>query len=182
MARFNFLIYATIAMLVLASCGPDNKNEPSIASVQKGAQSFAASTAKPAAAHTMEKMLEMAGIKDPDHVKVFLKDLQDGLRDNNKEVVASFLRYPFKIYKNGAEKRSYASKEEFLPDYDKFFTKDVKDAVQKTEFDDLFVNSKGVMIGNGEIWMSGWDENMKPGPVKIIAIQPPDKTKKRKKP
>lgn len=127
-----------------------------------------------------DSKLEMAGVKSPEEMKDFLKKLQTALSANDKAAVAGMIKYPFKIYKDGVEKKSYPSEKEFVKDFDKFFTADVKKAVSDATYDSLFINAKGVMIGNGEVWMSGWDEKLNPGPVKIIAVQPPEKSKKKK--
>jgi hypothetical protein len=43
--------------------------------------------------------------------------------------------------------------------YDQLFGSRVHDAINKQTFDGLFVNSRGVMIGTGEVWLGGACEN-----------------------
>lgn len=52
-------------------------------------------------------------------------------------------------------------------------TPDIVSAVTKQKYEDLFVNSHGVMIGNGQVWVNGVckDDACKKRDVKIITIQ-----------
>ncbi len=165
MIRQTFLFAVAFVALGLASCKPDQTATTS--STEQSQQSN-------------DGKLEMAGVKSAAEMKEFLQKLQTSLAANDKAAVAAMLKYPFKIYKNGQEKKNYKSEKEFLKDFDKYFTADVKKAVSDATYETLFINAKGIMIGNGEVWMSGWDEKLNPGPVKIIAVQPAEITKNKK--
>ena len=57
------------------------------------------------------------------------------------------------------------TKSDFLASYNKIITPKVKDAIAKANLRELFRNYKGVMIGNGEIWIAQEEKDFK-----IIAI------------
>jgi hypothetical protein len=100
---------------------------------------------------------EMAGIKDVKGFKLFIKQLQLLVLDNNKEGLAKQIRYPLgKAIKTEAD---------FIKNYDNIFTKDVKLSIAKINFSQIFRNSKGAMSDAGMVWFS-----QEGNEFKIIAV------------
>jgi hypothetical protein len=76
------------------------------------------------------------------------------LEEGKSDIVVSLVNYPLTVSMDG-EEATYASEQELLDDYDSVFTETIMEAVSNQEYGDLFVNSEGVMIGNGEVWITG---------------------------
>jgi hypothetical protein len=76
------------------------------------------------------------------------------LEEGKSDIVVSLVNYPITVRIDGNEE-TYASEEELLAGYDDVFTDAILQAVANQEYGDLFVNSEGVMIGNGQVWISG---------------------------
>ena len=100
---------------------------------------------------------DIAGIKNVFALKIFVKDLQYMVANENKEEISKLVRYPLNS--------TIKTKSDFLANYDKIITPKVKDAVAKANLRQLFRNYKGVMIGDGAIWIAQEEKDFK-----IIAI------------
>ena len=109
-----------------------------------------------------------------DHVKVqqLLHQLQQAVAKHNAPVVASLVHYPIKV---NPGKKPFVVKNEkaFIKDYDRIITHDIQDAIFKQKYENLFVNSQGAMIGDGEVWITGFcrDKSCKQSDIKIGTIQ-----------
>jgi len=108
------------------------------------------------------------------HVKVqtLLTDLQRSVSQHNAAAVAALVHYPIKV-NPGKHPITIKNPKEFIKDYDRIITPDIAAAIYKQKYDGLFVNSQGVMIGDGEIWVTGFclDKNCKNSDIKIGTIQ-----------
>jgi hypothetical protein len=108
------------------------------------------------------------------HVKVqtLLTDLQRSVSQHNAAAVAALVHYPIKV-NPGKRPITIKNPKEFIKDYDRIITADIAAAIYKQKYDALFVNSQGVMIGDGEIWITGFclDKNCKNSDIKIGTIQ-----------
>ena len=62
---------------------------------------------------------------------------------------------------------------EFQRNYEKIITPEVVKAVSEQDFGKVFVNQQGVMIGSGQVWLSGQclDQACTKTEVKVITIQ-----------
>lgn len=100
---------------------------------------------------------DIAGITRVHELKIFVKDLQYLAANDNKEQISKLIRYPLNS--------TIKTEADFLEGYDKMITPKVKSALAKANLRQLFRNYKGVMIGNGEIWIVQEEKDFK-----IIAI------------
>jgi hypothetical protein len=108
------------------------------------------------------------------HVKVqtLLTDLQRSVSQHNAAAVAALVHYPIKV-NPGKRPITIKNPKEFIKNYDRIITADIAAAIYKQKYDALFVNSQGVMIGDGEVWITGFclDKNCKNSDIKIGTIQ-----------
>jgi len=108
------------------------------------------------------------------HVKVqtLLTDLQRSVSQHNAAAVAALVHYPIKV-NPGKHPITIKNPKAFIKDYDRIITPDIAAAIYKQKYDALFVNSQGVMIGDGEVWITGFclDKNCKNSDIKIGTIQ-----------
>ena len=122
-------------------------------------------------------IVDAFGPKTASDARHFLVRLQDAVRCNDREVVASMIRYPLLI--SGAKAKLHIkTKSEFLKHYDLIWDQDVRDALLSQSVACLSYASSGftpdagsqvgfVIGAHGEIWFTTIDEN---DTLKIITI------------
>ena len=108
--------------------------------------------------------LRVAGIKSMEPLKAFLADLQKALSNDDIETLANMISFPLR------QPIGIKTKEDFIQNYEKIFTAEVKEVVQKQKFKDLFCNYQGVMIGDGEVWMSALAYGQDEVTIKITTV------------
>ncbi len=79
---------------------------------------------------------------------------QKAVKGHDAARVAALVSYPIKVTMGGS-KRTIKSPQAFVAKYDSIITPAIAAAVQDQKWDDLFVNYQGVMLGRGEVWISG---------------------------
>ena len=108
------------------------------------------------------------------HVKVhqILTSLQQAVAKHDAATVASLVHYPIKV-NPGKKPFTIKNEKAFIKDYDGILTHDIQDAILKQKYENLFVNSQGAMIGDGEVWITGFcrDKSCKQSDIKIGTIQ-----------
>ncbi|MCB7148677.1 hypothetical protein LI078_19095 [Stenotrophomonas maltophilia] len=87
----------------------------------------------------------------------------------DRAAVVEEVRFPLNI--SGGKKISGPG--EFQRNYEKIITPEVVKAVSEQDFGKVFVNQQGVMIGSGQVWLSGQclDQACTKTEVKVITIQ-----------
>lgn len=89
----------------------------------------------------------------PDYKELFYA-FKVALEEGKSDIVVSLVNYPLTVTIDG-EDATYGSEQELLDAYDSVFTEAIIEAVSAQDYGTLFVNSEGVMIGNGEVWITG---------------------------
>lgn len=105
---------------------------------------------------TVPTSWQNAGITDVKEFKLFLKQLQLWVMDNDKQKLASVVKYPLK---------NISSPEELVAAYDAVFTKKVKLSFATINFSQVFRNAKGAMTDGGKVWFAQQGKSFK-----IIAV------------
>jgi hypothetical protein len=83
----------------------------------------------------------------------FLAKLQDTLKQNDREAVASLVNYPLLVSVGGRTR--IRSRAQFLANFDRVFNPQVRAAILKANADDVWGNYRGFMVGGGVIWFDG---------------------------
>ena len=96
---------------------------------------------------------------------VFLNTLKKAIEKDDSKTVAGMVQYPIKAGVHGKSQRITSSKQ-LVTLYSKVFTKDYKDLVLK-DFSDLTLMSKGIMLGDGSMWLNTDEKSVK---WQVIAI------------
>jgi hypothetical protein len=101
-----------------------------------------------------------------------LNSFQTAVKAHDTASVAAAVRYPISVKING-KTSTIKSANQFVQNYDAIMTKEITDAVVNQKLDDLFVNWKGIMFGDGQIWIDGVCNNnaCKNVDIKIATIQ-----------
>jgi len=125
----------------------------------------------PTALSALDKSIDLSV---GDHVKVheLLTQLQAAVAKHNAAAVAALVHYPIKV-NPGKKPFTVKNEKAFIKDYDRIITHDIQDAIFKQKYENLFVNSQGAMIGDGEVWISGFcrDKSCRQSDIKISTIQ-----------
>jgi hypothetical protein len=121
-----------------------------------------------------------AGATAPDWVladrgyATFLTSLQRAVRAGDRGAVARLVHYPLRV-NSGGQSRFYRDSAALRADYERIFTPQVRRAILDQRLDRLFGSSRGLMIGNGQLWFDRVCSNRScssPGPVRITAVNP----------
>jgi len=108
----------------------------------------------------------VAGIDDAAEFEKVFNTVKSLVAKGEKEKVAEYVNYPLT-----SANITVNSKEEFIKNYDSIITEEVKNALINQKVEETFVNYKGVMVGNGQIWFSAiYDNNSKIMKYLIYAV------------
>jgi hypothetical protein len=120
---------------------------------------------------TSESIQSLLG--DSTRYREAITAFQNAVKAHDAAGVAALVRYPIKV-RIGGSKRTIKTPKKFIAKYDSIITPAIAAAVQDQEYDALMVNYQGVMLGQGEVWISGVcrEESCQIPDVRVIAIQP----------
>jgi hypothetical protein len=125
----------------------------------------------PSALTALDKSIDLSV---GDHIKVhdILTRLQQAVAKHDTATVAALVHYPIKV-NPGKKPFTIKNEKAFIKDYDRIITPDISAAIFKQKYENLFVNSQGAMIGDGEAWITGFcrDKSCKQSDIKIGTIQ-----------
>ncbi|MFF2092225.1 hypothetical protein [Paenibacillus sp. NPDC058174] len=110
------------------------------------------SPAPTAAAVKQNNPYEVAGIDNAAAFSKYFSKLQKEVKANKKEAVADLVAYPLRVNSSG-KSIEIKTKKQFIAKYNQIFTDKVKKKLLAQKEDELFVNWKGVMVGDGEVWI-----------------------------
>ena len=96
---------------------------------------------------------------------IFINALKKAIETDDSKTVAGMVHYPFKAGVHGKQKR-ITSPKQLVALYSQVFTKDYKDLVLK-DFSDLTLLSKGIMLGDGLMWLGTDEKSVK---WQVVAI------------
>lgn len=106
----------------------------------------------------------VANFDDDASVEEFVNQFKQAVINNDKNKVASMIHYPIEAtFKD--KPVIINNKDEFLKFYDDIFDENLCNIIANANTHNMFVNYKGVMLDNGEVWFS----NDKDG-IKVIAV------------
>jgi hypothetical protein len=112
-----------------------------------------------------------AGFPDAAVVQRFVADLQRGLRDADPDKLARQVRFPMRV--NSSQGTLYVpDAARFVAQYDSLFRPEVVGVILKSPNRRLFCDDRGVMVGDGTLWIAPEAAGGKPRP-KIIALNLP---------
>ncbi len=87
-----------------------------------------------------------------------LLSLVEAMGNDDAATIAGLAEYPLRVAANG-ESYEIQNADDFIENFDTLVTQDTRDAVAGQTFGQLFVNSDGVMLADGAVWMSNVCEN-----------------------
>ena len=98
--------------------------------------------------------------------------IHKAVTDDDKAGFAAWVSYPIALTAGGKE-LTIKDPAEFEKHYDAILTDEIKTAITEQKWSDLFVNYKGIMYGNGQVWLNGIckDDKCAAFDVKVVTIQ-----------
>jgi hypothetical protein len=109
-----------------------------------------------------------------DHAKyqAVIDALQAGVKDNDAAAVSALVSYPINVKIHGKKTR-IKNAADFTKNYAAIITPAIATAITSQKYNDLMVNSQGIMFGKGEVWINGIckDTACKEFDAKVITIQ-----------
>lgn len=94
-----------------------------------------------------------AGIDNAAEFEQTFRLLQELVRKGDSKTVSEYIVYPISVNVDGS-RREIKDAKQFVKNYDKIMTQTVIDAFLNQAVEETFVNYKGVMVGNGELWFN----------------------------
>ena len=87
-----------------------------------------------------------------------LLSLVEAMGNSDAATIAGLADYPLRVAANG-ESYEIQNADDFIENFDTLVTQDTRDAVAGQTYSQLFVNSDGVMLADGAVWMSNICDN-----------------------
>lgn len=159
-----------------STTAPVNASESAAPAPATEAAAPLAATDAPAAtndegrAQVNQSIEEVLG--DPAVFEPAILAFQQAVAAHDAEAVARMAAYPFSATIDG-KPRKIQDASAFVAAYDQIVTPAIAKIVTGQKYAELFVNGKGVMFGNGEVWLNGicQDKACKQMDVRVIAVQ-----------
>lgn len=114
-----------------------------------------------------------ANIDDPAKFREIMSTLQYAVRKHDSATVASLVSYPITINPNTPAALTIRNPEAFIARYDQIITPHIAEVIENQKYGNLFVNYKGAMFGDGEVWIAGIckDKTCRQVDIRIRTIQ-----------
>ncbi|BBI33604.1 hypothetical protein [Cohnella abietis] len=109
----------------------------------------------------------VAGIDNPVEFTTYFAELQKAVKDNKPEEVADLISYPMNLNKDNKQ-FVITNKQEFIKKYDRIFTSHVREKLLDQKAEKVFVNWKGIMVGEGDLWIGKVNDKLGVIAVNII--------------
>ena len=103
-----------------------------------------------------DQQVEILRLLITDNTAAFEKSyeqMRTAVAHRDSQAFAALLNFPASFNVNG-KREVIDTRQEFIRRYKSLISPAVEGALAKTAFDDLSINSHGVMAGSGEIWFS----------------------------
>lgn len=91
---------------------------------------------------------------DPADYKELFYAFQSAVAEGKAEIAVSLVSYPITI-SIGGEDATFENEAQLLENYNDVFTDKIVNIVRSQDYGQAFVNSEGLMFGDGEVWISG---------------------------
>lgn len=95
----------------------------------------------------------IAGIDNPSEFEDTFNNIKELVASDDKEKVAEYINFPINVH-IGGKKVAIETKDQFIKNYDEIFNDNVKAKLANQKVEETFVNADGVMVGDGETWIS----------------------------
>ena len=159
-----------LAVVLALGVDPALAQDSAIPSGPRQKDDAIADTAPQTAAELNARLEQLFGASEP-FAEAF-SAIQAAIVGDDRETVAQWVAYPFHVSYDDQEIVA-ETPEDFIAEYDEIVTDDIVEAVAGQQYDALFANDEGVMVGDGQMWLTMIcrDEACARSDVRISAIQ-----------
>lgn len=170
---------AIAAALAMAACGQQQETGQGNAGPVEARPPAAATVGDGDASDASDLELVELSITqllgDPAEYREVFDRLQAGVEADDREAVAALVDYPIEATIDGGQ-RLIGDQAEFVAAWSDIVTPDITRVITSQQYDKVFVNWQGVMLGDGQVWINGVcrDEGCAESDVRVTAIQPVD--------
>jgi hypothetical protein len=98
-------------------------------------------------------------------VENYMKKVKTAIVNQNKAWLSTQVTYPFTVFTPNGKTKNLKNKQEFISNYKLIVSESLKKRIADICTCHLFMNYRGVMLGNGEVWI-----NERPGSKGIFFI------------
>ena len=109
---------------------------------------------------TAQKRYSDVSLTD-EQVERFALDVKQAFLSDKKEWLAEQIAYPLTVRLNNGKKLDLQQAKDFIQNYSNIINADFKKRLRVAGCFNLFHNYQGIMMGNGEIWLTSDTENKK---------------------
>jgi hypothetical protein len=104
--------------------------------------------------------------------RAVIEGFQQAVAAHDADAAAELVDYPISVTIDGGDV-TLDDANAFARRYDEFMTPAITTAITSQKYEELFVNYKGVMFGDGQVWVSGIcsDTACDESDVRVVAIQ-----------
>jgi hypothetical protein len=172
------LVPIAFGMLALASCNgnqnSDNEHVESLgdfSQAEKPANALGLGNVDSTSEEDVDGKIDQV-LGDHKAYRAVFDDLRAAIAANDKLRVANLIDYPIAVSIDG-NKTVFKNSGEFVKGYDQFMTPDILGAIRSTSYASVMVSYEGMMLGNGQVWISGIckDDACEDVDVKVVTLQ-----------
>ncbi len=170
--KYVFVLVTSFIVMALVGCVKEEKavssqretQESSIEAVEK-TESHSNETAEKGSDSDDADYYSVSTSKTKQEVEAFAEAVKTSMLNDDWLAISKMTAYPITI--KGVE---YID-EESLANTDLTLSEEYKKALEAASYENLFANWKGIMIGDGEVWLGEvLDKDLQSEGLKIIAI------------
>lgn len=191
MRQVRMLALTFSAALLLSACADPATQPASAADAQippssaaagaeLAATNGAATVAMDGSGDAVADAADLAGVEssikellgDPATFRDVFNRLQAGVAAGDKAAVAALVDYPLGVTFNG-KPHKVANAAGFVADWDRIMTPEITRVISNQQYDQVFVNFQGVMLGDGQVWINAVcrTDDCATSDVRVTALQ-----------
>lgn len=104
----------------------------------------------------VDQQLENVQGVDPKDIHTFLDSLKEEVASDDSAAIAKMVRWPLR-YQYNHSPAIIRNADEFKRKFGRIFDVETKAAIQQLKYEDVSVDSNGIMFGGGVIWIAPFD-------------------------
>ena len=109
-------------------------------------------------------------------VTTFLSQIKQAVKAKNPQSITHLISFPLRVNQGSRLHTLIKTPLQFIKNYHQIFTAKIIRIIGQQEIEKLFVNSQGIMFGQGELWIRATDHSKYPLQIFVINLQTPNTT------
>lgn len=134
---------------------------PSSPSSSSSSSSGSSTTTRSNTPSMSDQLVDVAGFDSAKQFTGYFANLKRAVANGNRDAVAKRVSYPLAVNLANGTRRSILNEKQFKNEYTSIMTSGVRQALSRQNVNEVFINYRGVSVGNGTMWIGVIDG--KPG-------------------